>query len=88
MLRGPCKHKAAVQHYYNVAKFSGIPVFDNPARSLYHYITEGIVLSVQWYGSLDKPAEEITVNAEGHTPEPEIVDMPSCLQFVESGQQP
>ena len=74
MLRGPCKHKAAVQHYYNVAEFSGIPVFDNQARSLYHYIAEGIVLNAQWYRSLDKPREEIT--ADVHTPEPEIVGEP------------
>ena len=43
---------------------SGIPVFDNQARSLYHYIAEGIVLSSEWYRSLNKPAEEITVFAE------------------------
>ena len=69
MLRGPCKHKAAVQHYYNVAEFSGIPVFDNQARSLYHYIAEGIVLNDQWYRSLNNPAEEITVYVEVHTHE-------------------
>ena len=46
-------------------------------QSLYHYIAEGIVLSAQWYRSLDKPAEEITVYAEVHTPQPEIVGEPN-----------
>ena len=75
-LRGPCKHKAAIQHYYNVAEFSGIPVFDNQARSLYHYIAEGIVLNDQWYRSLNNPAEEITVYVEVPTPDVEIAVEP------------
>ena len=73
VLRGPCKHKAAIQHYFKIAEFSGIPVFDNQAKSLYHFIAEGVTLSSQWYRAIDAPTDTVnTPNLVEHNPPPPI----------------
>ena len=59
---GPCKHKAAIAKYRNIAAFSVLPDSDPHMRALYHYIAYGETLEEHWYrGQHDPPNMVINV---------------------------
>ena len=63
--RGPCKHKAAIHHYYGEAQFNVVPTHDPVSRRLWNFIATGKWLPETWFRNFrDSGAPETTQSPE------------------------
>ena len=60
---GPCKHKNAVAHHFQVSGFSVLPETDPHMRAMWHYIAFGKTLENHWYRGLHD-GKETSIDVE------------------------
>ena len=60
---GPCKHKNAVAHHFQVSGFCVLPETDPHMQEMWHYITFGKTLENHWYRRLHD-GKETSIDVE------------------------